>query len=119
MPLVFCALTLYLAAQSVTGLADPRPASLVLDQAGVIDDATEQRIDAQLLALRTATGAEVALVTGDDVNGSPKSFATELFNHWHLGSAAKNDGVLVLMVMGQRRLEIETGDGIEVALPSW
>jgi uncharacterized protein len=119
MPLVFCAFTLALAAQSVTGLADPRPASLVVDQAGIIDDTTEARIDAVLLALRRDRGAEVALVTVDDVTGSPKSFATALFNHWQLGSAAGNDGVLVLMVMGQRRLEIETGDGMQTSLPSW
>jgi uncharacterized protein len=119
MPLVLCALTLYLAAQSVTGLTDPRPASLVVDQAGVIDDATEARIDAVLLALRRDRGTEVALVTVDDVDGATKAFATALYNHWQLGSAANSDGVLVLMVMGQRRLEIETGDGMQTSLPSW
>ncbi len=118
-PAVLCAWTVYLATQSVASLQDPRPASLVVDQAAILDGATEARIDTTLLALRTATGVEVALVTVDDVDGTPKAFATALFNHWQLGSAAKNDGVLVLMVMGQRRLEIETGDGVEGALPAW
>lgn len=111
--------TLVFAVQSVSEVPDPRPARLVVDQAGVLDDATEARLDAALLDARTRLGPEIAVVTVDDVPGTPKEFATALFNHWKLGTAAKNDGVLVLLVMGKRRLEVETGTGLEAALPSW
>src|SRR5688572_10896252 len=94
--------------QSVGELADPRPAHVV-DQAEVLDAAAEQRLE------QTAAGiarAQLVVVTVDSVPGTAKQFATDLFNHWRLGSADKNEGVLVLLVMGQRRLEIETGTGI-------
>lgn len=114
-----CSYTFVLAVQSVADVPDPRPASLVVDQAGVLDAAAEGRLNAALLDARDKLGPTLAVVAVDDVPGTPKEFATALFNHWQLGSAAKNDGVLVLLVMGKRRLEVETGTGIEPALPAW
>jgi uncharacterized protein len=114
-----CSYTFVLAVQSVSEVPDPRPASLVVDQAGVLDAAAEARLNGVLLGARDRLGPTLAVVTVDDVAGTPKEFATALFNHWQLGSAAKHDGVLVLLVMGKRRLEVETGTGIEPALPAW
>lgn len=86
--------------------------------ANVLSPASEQQINARLFDLRNATGHEVAVVTVDDVNAaSPKAFATALFNHWGIGSKERNDGLLVLLVVGQRRLEMETGIGMESRLP--
>ena len=47
----------------------------------------------------------------------PKEFATALFNSWKIGKAKKNNGVLVLHILDQRRIEIETGYGQEGPLP--
>jgi len=104
--------------QSVAQVPSPRPAGWVTDQADVLDAAAEARLDALAEALHRDRGAEVAVVTIDDSPGDPKAFATELFNTWHIGRAGADDGVLVLMVIGKRRLEIETGRGIEAALPA-
>ncbi|NLC57662.1 MAG: hypothetical protein GX774_12555, partial [Armatimonadetes bacterium] len=42
----------------------------------------------------------------------PKQFATALFNRWGIGKKGKDNGVLVLLVMEARRVEVETGYGI-------
>lgn len=56
------------------------------------------------------TGSTVFVVTLDSIGRqSPKSFATALFNHWRIGSAEKNNGVLVLIVKDARRVEVEVG----------
>ena len=47
----------------------------------------------------------------------PREFATSLFRHWGLGDKEQNNGLLVLLVLGQGAIEIETGYGIEGALP--
>lgn len=112
-------LPLVVMAQAVSGvgaLQDPRPTGWVVDQAEVLDAAVEEEVNASLTALHREVGPEVVLVAVHDVPGTPKAFATELFNTWRLGSAEKNDGVLVLMVVKQRRLEIETGDGLQAVL---
>ena len=112
------ACVLVILVQSVAQVPDPRPGAHVADQAGVLDATALARLDAIAAALARDRGAEVMVVTVDDVPGTPKAFATELFNTWGLGRVGHDDGVLVLMVMGQRRLEIETGVGVEAALPA-
>jgi len=87
------------------------------DQAGVLSDAAEARMEARLTALHTDLDVEVTVVTVDDVDGDPKGFATDLFNRWGVGDAKANNGLLVLLVMGQRALEMETGYGVEGVLP--
>lgn len=103
---------------SVGDVPKPLPHGWVTDMANVISPASEAQINARLFDLRNATGHEVAVVTVTDVNAaSPKAFATALFNHWGIGSKERNDGLLVLLVVGQRRLEMETGIGMESRLP--
>ena len=75
-------------------------------------------IEALLTALHRDLGAEVAVVILPSIGTAvPKSFATSLFNHWKMGRAGHDDGVLVLQVLDQRRIEIETGYGAEGPLP--
>jgi uncharacterized protein len=103
---------------SIADVPNPRPNGWVSDQAHVLGDAGKQQLDGLAERLHADRGIELAVVTVDDVPGTPKQFATALFNRWGIGSAATNNGVLVLLVVGKRRLEIETGRGIEAALPA-
>ena len=103
---------------TVTQVANPRPNGWVTDQANVLDIATEDKLATLAETLYRTKQIELAIVVVDDVRETPKQFATALFNHWGIGNAQTNTGVLVLLVMGKRRLEIETGTGIEAALPS-
>jgi uncharacterized protein len=116
---VLAALTVIAAA--VLGVADvPNPRDRngwVSDTAGVLDDAAEARLDAMIEELHDRSTVEIAVVTADRVDDTPKAFATKLFNHWGVGSAAHDNGVLVLLVMSERRLEMETGIGMEKILP--
>ncbi len=79
---------------------------------------TVSKINVLLSALEQKTTDQVALVVlhsiGDDV---PKNFATALFNKWGIGIRGKDNGLLILMVMDQRRVEFETGYGMESMLP--
>lgn len=69
-------------------------------------------------SLEANATAQIAVVVlpsiGDQI---PKDFATELFQHWGIGQAGKDNGLLILVVMDQRRVEFETGYGLEGVLP--
>lgn len=83
-----------------------------MDMAQVIDDAAERKLDETLFALEASNGTQVAVVAVPEIDGrTPKAFATALFNRWGVGQKGVNNGVLVLLVMDQRRIEIEVGDG--------
>jgi len=74
-------------------------------------------LDSIVTVLQDSSKAEIAIIMlqsiGDVV---PKTFATELFNHWGIGNAETDNGLLILFVMDQRRIEFETGYGTEQIL---
>ncbi|MCB9080668.1 MAG: TPM domain-containing protein [Lewinellaceae bacterium] len=80
-----------------------------------VEVAEINRLLTDLEASSTAQGAVVMLNSIGDAN--PKEFATALFNTWKIGQAGKDNGLLILVVMDQRRTEFETGDGLEGLLP--
>ncbi|MCW5935286.1 MAG: TPM domain-containing protein [Fimbriimonadia bacterium] len=90
----------------------------VTDRADVIPDKDELEINRLLEELERETGAEMAVVTIKSSSKlTPKDFATELFNLWGIGKKEKDNGVLMLLVLDARRVEVETGYGVEGALP--
>lgn len=89
--------------------------SWVADTAEVLTDTTEQQLNSQVARFESKTTIEIAVVTVAETQplSSPKAFATELFNRWGIGKARSNNGVLFLISVGDRRIEIETGLAID------
>lgn len=110
--------TLTWALVGVNDVPNPRRQNVwVTDMADMIDPALETRLNALLDAAHQELTIEIAVVTVDDVDApTPKDFATSLFNHWGIGHRQTNNGLLLLMVRDQRRLEMETGYGLEPVL---
>ena len=106
-------------AVTVEGVPNPRSVgSWVYDGAGMLSADTEDQIDNILDELEEDTDAEVAVVTVVSADAAtPRDFATDLFNHWGIGKADVDNGLLILMVEDERRLEMETGYGMEPVLP--
>lgn len=77
-----------------------------------------RRLNNLIGSLEANATAQIAVLVlpsiGDQI---PKDFATELFQHWGIGQADKDNGLLILVVMDQRRVEFETGYGLEGVLP--
>jgi uncharacterized protein len=106
-------------AYTLEDVPNPRTthAGFVTDAAQALGAAGGQ-LETRLAALQRDTGAEVAVVILPSIGDAvPKDFATRLFERWKIGRAGRDDGVLVLHVLDQRRVEIETGYGSEAALP--
>ena len=88
------------------------------DPAGIIGPTATAEINAIAAAIEDSATAEIAVVVLPSIGElNPKDFATELFQHWGIGKAGKDNGLLILTVMDQRRTEFETGYGIEGILP--
>jgi len=89
----------------------------VVDLAGVLNAETVQDINDACDEVRRRTGGEVAVVIMPKVRGGKtavKPFTTALFNHWGLGDRYKNNGVVVFVSVGDRRVEIEVGKGLNL-----
>ncbi|MFI5172034.1 MAG: TPM domain-containing protein, partial [Chitinophagales bacterium] len=83
----------------------------------VILPTTVESLNGALQTLENSTTVQVVVVilnsVGDEV---PGEFRTRLFNYWGVGQKEKDNGLLILMVMDQRRIEFETGYGLEPIL---
>jgi len=96
----------------------PPPQGFVNDFAGVVDAASAQRIAALCTELQQKTGAEMALVTLKSLDGGDaQDTANRLFEAWGIGQKGKNNGILLLDAIEERRVWIEVGYGLEGILP--
>jgi uncharacterized protein len=96
----------------------PVPRGFVNDFAGVIDTNTAAHLEALIGELKAKTGAEIAVVTVDSTKPlSEFDYAMKIAESWKPGAAGKNNGVVFLTVVRDRRMFILTGYGIEGALP--
>ncbi len=69
-------------------------------------------------ALEQQTGAEIALVTIGTLEGEPvEDVANTIFRAWGVGKKGKNEGILLLLVVKDRRDRLEVGYGLEPLLP--
>jgi uncharacterized protein len=89
----------------------------VNDFANVIDPAEEQQIDRLSRTLKAATSDVIVVVTVDAVEpyAEIREYAVKLFeNHGRgIGERGKDNGVLILLALKERRVEIEVGYGLE------
>lgn len=110
------------ASQALTVEEVPNPqttnSSWVTDMANILSDDAETELNQLISNLEQTNGAEIAIVTVPETApaDSPKTFATQLFNHWGIGKVESNNGILFLISTGDNRVEIETGYGIEAIL---
>lgn len=96
----------------------PPPSGRAVDLAEVLSPATESALTAILADLEAATGAQVAVLTIPSLAGDPiESYSLRVAESWGLGSRERDDGVLVLVAVDDRRVRIEVGYGLEGALP--
>jgi uncharacterized protein len=65
-----------------------------------------------------ATGAQMALVTVATLEGEPiEDAANAIFRSLGVGAKGGNEGVMLLLAIGERRTRLEVGYGLEPILP--
>lgn len=102
-----------LAAAPSAGLTNPRAhGAWIADEADVIPPAIEARLNRLIDRLERDVGDELVVVTVDDCDGPPKALSTTLFLTWGVGKEGTDNGLLILLVINKRRLEMELGYGL-------
>ena len=95
-------------------IPSPRPDGWVVDQTGTIRIQTITRLNEIGDAVARQNKGEIAVVVIETTHGrNHRQFATRLFNEWGVGSADRDDGVLVFAAMSDRKAEIILGDGVD------
>lgn len=94
-------------------VSDPRNRDAwVEDAANLLDEEAENALNATLLSVLQAKGAEVVVVTEEHVDGDLALFTSDLFAHWGVGRVNQDRGVLLVLVMDSKGLVINAGQGL-------
>lgn len=84
------------------------------DYAGVIDASAEPAIEGRLADFERTSSTQIVVVTIPSLAGDAiEDVAIRVFERWGLGQKGRNNGVLLLIAVGDRRARIEVGYGLE------
>ncbi len=89
----------------------------VADQAGVLSNQSVNDINMMLWDLQKKTGSDIAVVTLNSLNGRDvNDVAIQIGREYKLGDKVKNNGVVFLTSVGDRKMSIQLGTGLERTL---
>jgi len=116
MALVLLLVAPLLLAQAIAATL-PALTGRVVDQADLIDAATEAELAARLQAFEEKSSDQIVVATINSLEGEAiEPFANRLFRAWRLGQSWENNGVLLVVAKNDRRMRIEVGYGLEGTL---
>jgi uncharacterized protein len=96
----------------------PNPATLVVDNANLLNDFDRQQLEKKLVELDRNSSNQISVVTVNSLNGLPiEEVAYETFKAWGIGGKKNNNGILLLISKEDRKIKIEIGYGLEGAIP--
>lgn len=95
-----------------------KPNTLVNDYANVLSSDQKQSLENKLVTFNDSSSTQIAVAilksVGDyDIN----EYAVELGRKWGVGQSGKNNGIMIVVAVGDRKISIQTGYGLEGALP--
>ena len=104
-------------AQSTNELPQ-RPVGMVNDFGNLLTNQEEAILEQKLRNYRDTTSNVIAIAVLNNLAGLPREeTATYLFNTWQMWEAERYNGVLILISVQDRELQIEVGYGLEGAIP--
>jgi len=95
------------------------PGNHVVDLAGIVDNSTEAKLNQYLRELEQKTTAQIAILTIKSLEGESIEDLSITVAHdkWKLGQKGKDNGVLLLVSLIDRKYRIEVGYGLEGVIP--
>ncbi len=102
----------------ILALPQPSVEFYVRDDEGLLSPQTENRILQISVELARKTKAQVVVLTTPGFDGMDSSeYALTILREWGIGYPTLNNGVLILLSLGEGLSRIEVGYGLEGALP--
>lgn len=109
---------LILISTKVMAMVTPTNDFYVNDYANLLNEETKEYIISTNKSLCSQTGAQIVVVTVPSLDGdSLEDYATTLFRNFGIGDKNKNNGVLLLLALEERKFRVEVGYGLEGVLP--
>jgi uncharacterized protein len=96
----------------------PSPPRLVNDFANVLSAQEREALERKMVRFSDSTSTQVAIITIKTLNGyTIEETAHKFLREWGVGQKEKNNGVVILAAIEDRKINIQTGLGMEGVLP--
>lgn len=96
----------------------PTNSIYIQDYAGVTNAETKAQINKVGSQLAAKTKAQVVVVTVKTLQDAPiEEYSLALLRQWGIGDKTLNNGVVIVVAVGDKKSRIEVGYGLEGALP--
>jgi uncharacterized protein len=111
---IFLLVLLFLSTGIAYAQTFPDVQGYVNDFAQLLSPQAKLQLESQLSNLEKDTTAQVAVVTVKSLEGiTVEEYASKLFEKWGIGQKGKDNGILVLVALEDRKMRIEVGYGLE------
>ena len=120
--LLVIALFTFVAIKAQKFPAKPTPPRIVNDFAGILSAQEEQSLENKLVAFDDTTSTQIAIVILSSLNDYAPDYdiadyADRLAEDWGIGQEGKDNGILILAGIKDRKVTIRSGYGLEGAIP--
>jgi len=109
----------FFTAVSLFPITFPKLEGRVNDYADILNESQERVIEGLLANLETSTSAQAVLLTIKTLEGNTiDDYSIRLTEQadWKIGQKGKDNGVILIVSMGERKLRLEVGYGLEGVL---
>jgi uncharacterized protein len=111
------ALLLVLPAAAQSKIDFPPLTGRVVDQANLLDPATEQALTEKLAALEASSTDQLVVVTVNSLQDQEiEDYGYQLGRAWGIGQKENDNGTLLIVAPNERKVRIEVGYGLEPIL---
>jgi uncharacterized protein len=108
-----CATLLLLAAGPARAYDVPKQTDYVTDTAGVLSASELADLNNQLGDYERQSGNQIFVLVTASLQGEPiEDVGYQLIQTWRPGQKGKDNGVILIIATGERRIRIETGKGV-------
>jgi uncharacterized protein len=116
--IIFLVSFLILAGSFVNATEIPFLTGRVNDNAQILSENARKSLSEKLKDHEDKTTDQIAILTISSLEGeSIEDYANNVFNEWKLGQKGKDNGILIVVVPGERKMRIEVGYGLEGVIP--
>lgn len=96
----------------------PSLSAPVNDYANILSHSTIEKLNTVLRRQWEGGGSQLTILTVPSLEGMPiEEYSIKVVESWQLGTKSKDNGVLFLLAMKDRKMRIEVGQGLEGVLP--
>lgn len=114
--LALLASTVFAAGAELTAI--PLLTGHVVDRAGLLSASQAETLASRLRAFEQQHGSQLVVLIVPTVQPeSIEQYSMRVFEAWKIGRKQTNDGILILVSVNDRKLRIDTGYGLEGAIP--